>query len=76
MGPVQRNNVTVSGDPSGPPMLFAHGFGCDQGMWRHVAPAFESTHQVVLMDHVGAGGSDLSSYDERGTVGSTATRAM
>jgi sigma-B regulation protein RsbQ len=59
----RRNNVTVTGRPDGVPMLFAHGFGCDKGMWRHVAPAFESTHRVVLFDHVGAGGSDLSAYD-------------
>ena len=58
-----RNNVTVSGLPDGPPMLFAHGFGCDQNMWRHVAPAFEATHRVILFDHVGAGGSDLGSFD-------------
>jgi sigma-B regulation protein RsbQ len=44
-------------------MLFAHGFGCDQNMWRLVAPAFEATHQVVLFDHIGAGRSDLSAYD-------------
>ncbi len=44
-------------------MLFAHGFGCDQHMWRHVAPAFEATHRVLLFDHVGAGRSDLSAYD-------------
>lgn len=43
-------------------MLFAHGFGCDQGMWRYVAPAFERDHRVVLFDHIGAGGSDLSAY--------------
>ncbi len=63
MDPLRRNNVTVSGAPDGAPMVFAHGFGCDQGMWRHVAPAFEATHRVVLFDHVGAGGSDLSAYD-------------
>ncbi len=52
-------------------MLFAHGFGCDQNMWRFVAPAFEHAHRVVLFDHVGAGGSDLSAYDEDkyGTLG-------
>jgi sigma-B regulation protein RsbQ len=44
-------------------MVFAHGFGCDQNMWRYVAPAFEADHRVVLFDHVGAGGSDLSAYD-------------
>lgn len=45
------------------PMLFAHGFGCDQNMWRYVAPAFEEDYQVVLFDYVGAGGSDISAYD-------------
>jgi sigma-B regulation protein RsbQ len=44
-------------------MLFAHGFGCDQNMWRYVAPAFADTHRIVLFDHVGAGGSDLRAYD-------------
>ena len=44
-------------------MLFAHGFGCDQNMWRLVAPAFEADHRVILFDHIGSGGSDLSAYD-------------
>src|ERR1700710_2977899 len=44
-------------------MVFAHGFGCDQNMWRFVAPAFESQFRTVLFDHVGAGGSDLAAYD-------------
>lgn len=44
-------------------MVFAHGFGCDQGMWRFVAPAFQDRFRTVLFDHVGAGGSDLSAYD-------------
>jgi sigma-B regulation protein RsbQ len=63
MDVLARNNVTISGRPDGPPMIFAHGFGCDQAMWRHVAPAFASSHRVVLFDHVGAGGSDLAAYD-------------
>lgn len=58
-----RNNVTVSGAPGGRPIVFAHGFGCDQNMWRFVAPAFENRYRVVLFDYVGAGGSDLSAYD-------------
>jgi len=57
-----RNNVTLAGRPDGPPLVFAHGFGCDQGMWRHVAPAFGETHRLVLFDHVGAGGSDLTAF--------------
>jgi sigma-B regulation protein RsbQ len=60
-----RSNVTVSGQPDGPPMVFAHGFGCDQNMWRFVAPAFEDRYRVVLFDHIGAGKSDLSAYDPR-----------
>jgi sigma-B regulation protein RsbQ len=55
--------VTVSGAPTGRPMVFAHGFGCDQAMWRFVAPDFEVDHRVVLFDHVGAGRSDLTAYD-------------
>jgi len=44
-------------------MMFAHGFGCDQNMWRFVAPAFEIDFRTILFDYVGAGGSDLASYD-------------
>jgi sigma-B regulation protein RsbQ len=58
-----RNRVRVSGIPSARPVVFAHGFGCDQEMWRFVAPDFEVDHTVVLFDHVGAGKSDLSAYD-------------
>ena len=57
----QRNNVTVLG--SGRPIVFAHGFGCDQTMWRFLAPEFAKTHQVILYDLVGSGASDLSAYD-------------
>jgi sigma-B regulation protein RsbQ len=60
---LERNCVRVKGLPDGRPMVFAHGFGCDQSMWRAVAPAFERDHRVVLFDHVGAGNSDLSAYD-------------
>ena len=55
--------MTVSGVPSGRPMVFAHGFGCDQAMWRFVAPDFEVDHRVVLLDLVGSGRSDLTAYD-------------
>jgi sigma-B regulation protein RsbQ len=60
---IARNNVRLAGNPTGRPMLFAHGFGCDQNMWRFVAPAFEADHRIVLFDHVGAGNSDLTAYD-------------
>jgi sigma-B regulation protein RsbQ len=62
MGVVERNNVRLSGVETGQPIVFAHGFGCDQNMWRYVAPAFADNYRVVLFDHVGAGGSDLSAY--------------
>jgi sigma-B regulation protein RsbQ len=57
-----RNNVKVSGRGTRA-MLFAHGYGCDQNMWRFVAPAFADDYQIVLFDHVGAGQSDLGAYD-------------
>jgi sigma-B regulation protein RsbQ len=57
-----RNNVTMSGRGT-QPMLFAHGFGCDQNMWRFVAPAFEDDYRVILFDYVGCGRSDLRAYD-------------
>jgi sigma-B regulation protein RsbQ len=63
MDPLRRNNVRVSGRASGRPMVFAHGFGCDQHMWRFVAPRFEDSHRVITFDHVGAGASDLAAYD-------------
>jgi sigma-B regulation protein RsbQ len=62
MNILKRNNVTISGVGK-QAMLFVHGFGCDQRMWRLVAPAFQENYQVVLLDLVGAGQSDLSAYD-------------
>src|ERR687894_1708860 len=60
---VTRHNISISGKPDGQPILFAHGFGCDQNMWRYVAPRFEDEFRVVLFDHAGAGNSDPSVYD-------------
>jgi sigma-B regulation protein RsbQ len=57
----QRNNVRVFGAGT-QPMVFAHGFGCDQNMWRWITPAFENDYRIVLYDQVGAGQSDLSAY--------------
>ena len=59
-----RNNVTVSGRGT-QPMLFAHGFGCDQNMWRYIAKEFEADYRVVLFDYVGSGQSDLAAYDAK-----------
>lgn len=58
----ERHNIHVSGLPDGQPMLFAHGFGCDQNMWRLVAPRFESKYRVVLFDLAGYGGSAPAAY--------------
>ncbi len=63
MSVLDRNKVTVTGSEGAPAIMFSHGFGCDQNMWRHVAPAFEPDHRVVLFDHVGSGASDLRAYD-------------
>ncbi|MDP9406732.1 MAG: alpha/beta hydrolase [Actinomycetota bacterium] len=62
MSVLRRNAVIVEGPADAQPILFAHGFGCDQAMWRHVAPAFVGQHRVVLFDHVGHGSSDLSAW--------------
>jgi sigma-B regulation protein RsbQ len=59
---LKRNNVKVFGKGS-QPILFAHGFGCDQNMWRFITPAFEDEFRIILFDYVGAGKSDLSSYN-------------
>lgn len=62
MNILKRNNVTVQGD--GPvTMLFAHGFGCDQNMWRLLAPGFAEKYRTVTYDLTGSGGSDLTAYD-------------
>ncbi len=61
-GVLARNNVRVSGQPQGQPIVFAHGYGCDQAMWRFVAPTFEPEYRVVVFDHVGFGGSDLAAW--------------
>jgi sigma-B regulation protein RsbQ len=63
MSAAQRHNVTETGRPDGPAMVFAHGFGCDQHMWRFVVPAFEDRFRVILFDHAGAGGSAPDAYD-------------
>jgi len=59
---LSRNNVKVFGRGT-QPMLFAHGFGCDQNMWRYVTPAFEDDYRIVLFDYVGSGRSDAGAYD-------------
>ncbi|MEV5717149.1 alpha/beta hydrolase [Amycolatopsis mediterranei] len=57
-----RNNVTVTGREDGPTVLLAHGFGCDQNLWRLVVPELARRYRVVLFDHTGAGRSDLAAW--------------
>jgi sigma-B regulation protein RsbQ len=56
-----RNNIKVFGQGT-QTMIFAHGFGCDQNMWRFVTPAFEKDYKIILFDYVGSGQSDISAY--------------
>jgi sigma-B regulation protein RsbQ len=60
----RRNNITETGNPQGRPVVLAHGFGCDQNMWRLTVPALAEDHRVVLFDYVGSGRSDLSAFTE------------
>lgn len=62
-GAAVRNNVRVYGPEDGQVLVFAHGFGTDQSMWERVLPWFIERYRVVLLDHVGSGGSDQSAYD-------------
>jgi sigma-B regulation protein RsbQ len=57
-----RHNIRITGHGT-TTLLFAHGFGCDQSMWRLVAPAFADDARVVVFDYIGAGGSDHRLYD-------------
>ncbi|MDH6514395.1 sigma-B regulation protein RsbQ [Streptomyces sp. SAI-135] len=59
-----RNHVTVTGNAEGPTVLLAHGFGCDQNMWRLTVPALVDDYRVVLFDYVGSGRSDASAFSE------------
>ncbi|MEU0227517.1 alpha/beta hydrolase [Streptomyces sp. NPDC006284] len=60
----RRNNVTVTGNPEGRTVVLAHGFGCDQNMWRLTVPALARDYRVVLFDYVGSGRSDLTAFSE------------
>ena len=59
----ERNNVKIFGKGK-QPMLFAHGFGCDQNMWKYITPAFENDYQIILFDYVGAGKSQKDFYNK------------
>ena len=63
MNVLKRNNVKVLG--RGPrTMMMAHGYGCDQNMWRQVVPAFEEDYRIVLFDYVGHGLSDAAAFSK------------
>jgi sigma-B regulation protein RsbQ len=57
-----RNNVLLTGRADKPVMMLANGFGCDQNMWRLVAPALAADFRIVLFDHVGSGRADPSAW--------------
>ncbi len=58
-----RNNVRIAGAEYGPTIMLAHGFGCDQNLWRLVEERLASRFQLILFDHVGCGASDPSAWD-------------
>lgn len=58
---IKRNNVNFVGQGN-QTLIFAHGFGADQTVWRHQVAAFESDYRIVLFDHVGAGKSDFTAF--------------
>ncbi|MFF0112644.1 alpha/beta fold hydrolase [Streptomyces prasinus] len=60
----RRNNVNVIGNPRGRAVVLAHGFGCDQNMWRLTVPALVEEYKVVLFDYVGSGRADPSAFSE------------
>lgn len=60
-----RNNVNVLGDPKAPSVVLAHGFGCDQTMWRFLVPDLVKTHQVILFDYTGSGQSIITDFSTK-----------
>lgn len=62
MSTIDKYNIRITGKGSRP-ILFAHGYGCDQHMWRFIYPSFENDYKIILFDYIGAGGSDYSFYD-------------
>jgi sigma-B regulation protein RsbQ len=59
----ERNNINITGHGE-KVMLFAHGFGCDQSVWKDIIPAFENEYKIIVFDYVGAGKSDITAYDK------------
>jgi sigma-B regulation protein RsbQ len=63
MNALQRNNVKIIGSGE-QAIMFAHGYGCDQSMWRSIVPSFSDNYKVILFDYVGSGLSDTSAFDQ------------
>ena len=61
---MKRNNVRVIGNGE-ETIIFAHGFGCEQNMWKYIAPQFAERYKVILFDYVGSGNSDITAYDSK-----------
>src|SRR3954449_10342773 len=70
---LKRNNVKIAGRGQ-QPMVFAHGYGCDQNMWRFITPAFADSYKIVLFDHVGTGSRMPPASTPRDTAAFRATR--
>ncbi len=68
MSALIRHNVKILGSRE-PAIVFMHGYGCDQQVWRHVAPAFADDYRIVLFDHIGSGGSDRGAFDRHKYAG-------
>jgi sigma-B regulation protein RsbQ len=60
----KRHNINTSGNGE-QTLIFSAGFGCEQSVWRFVAPAFSSFYRLLMFDHAGAGQSDLAAYDSK-----------
>jgi len=58
-----RNNVNVVGPRDKPTIMLAHGFGCDQQLWRMVVPELLPNFQIVVFDHIGSGAADPAAWD-------------
>jgi sigma-B regulation protein RsbQ len=64
-GVLRRNNVRFAGPQQGPVVMLAHGFGCDQNLWRLVARRLSTAYRVVLFDHVGSGAADPAAWNSQ-----------
>ncbi len=54
LGVAEKFNVSRSGPMGATTMVFAHGFGCDQTMWRLAAPAFADRFDTICYDLAGS----------------------